>query len=320
MDNKVTGFYQLKNPFPAAQGGGDAGYVSISPGNDVLAEARKLARETATNLSYETKSRYGVGMPLKVFGATTGSTDDYEPEEYDLSDGTGTAPSHMSMMMRNPYMAPGAVAGTVGVAGTKVGLDKLASVQKDVKVMMSKAATADARLDNLERGVEVAHESLKVEVAELHSKNAHLEKKIALLEQLLLNTGGGDSGDQSLVTVTEVRLIEKKKQFGAASGQGSGKPLKTDLARASLLGKVRLLKDATFADCRQSINDDFDESELSGMFKFYTVEEGEAELLMLHQKQEPRVPVEAHVVYVMKDRGGRDNDPRNRPHPFQVGN
>jgi len=298
----VTGFYQLKNPFPKAEAGKDAGYVSIGPGSELLAEARHLARSTASQLSADTRDKFNVGKPMKVFGQQgSSSTDDYEPEEYDLSDGTGTAPIHMSMMTTNPYMAP------AGMLGTKGGVEKLALLQKKVREMQIDRKTSDGRVQTLEDALQVNNARLTTEVAELKTTTDMLMKKISLLEQLLISKGTNpEDGSEPLIHVTDIRLVatgSKKaaKQYGAATPVSSGKPTKADLAKTSLLGKIRLLKDANYADVRRMMIEEFDDDQMPNAYKFYTIEDGEPELLMIHEKQESRIPVETEVVYIVEN-------------------
>lgn len=310
-DNKVTGFYQLKNPFPKAEAT-DTGYISVGPGSELLAEARHLARSTASQLSSDTRDKFNVGKPMKVFGLPgASSTDDYEPEEYDLSDGTGTAPTHMSMMTTNPYMAP------AGMLGTKGGVEKLAVLQKKVREMQIDRKTSDGRVQTLEDTLQVHNARLTTEVGEGKNRIDMLEKKIALLEQLLISKPTAD-GEESLIHVTDIRLVNMgakptAKQYGAQAAAPSGKPSKGDLARTSLIGKIRLLKDANYADVRRLMSEEFDETEMPSSYKFYTIEDGEADLLMIHQKQESRIPVETSVVYVVANYAAAAAAPKATP-------
>jgi hypothetical protein len=300
-DNKVTGFYQLKNPFPKAEGG----YTPSGPGADLLAEARHLARATASSLSSDVRSKFGVGQPLKLFGmnAGTSSTDDWEPEVEDTSDGTGTAPLHMNMMA-NPYMAP------VGMLGTSGGMEKLAVVQRKVRDIQMTTKQLDDRSTTLEAQMAAANERLTGEVTNLRTKTEYLERKIALLENLLITKSDTEDGD-SIVTLTDIRMLTMKKGMGGIAP----KPTKADLTRTSLLGKIRLMKDATFADVRRLIVEEFDGEETPDDFKFYTIDDQESQLLPIHQKQEGRVPVDASVVYMVPTTGNR-NDPRSNPNPY----
>jgi hypothetical protein len=205
-------------------------------------------------------------------------------------------------MMSNPYMAP------VGLLGTGGGMEKLAVVQRKVRDIQMTTQQLDERSTTMEAQMAAANERLSGEVQNLRSKTEYLERKIALLENLLITKSDTEGGD-SIVTQTDIRMLTMKKGVGGMAP----KPTKADLTRTTMLGKIRLMKDATFADVRRLIIEEFDSEETPDEFKFYTIDDQEPQLLPIHQKQEGRVPVDASVVYMVPQ---YRNDPRGNPNPY----
>lgn len=172
----------------------------------------------------------------------------------------------MSVMMgrQNPYMAP------IGLVGTRAGLDKYTVVQKAVTQL-------DGKVSKLQASMQNAQTTLEKEVSELRTQNDLLQRKLNSIESLLSNRSNNDN-DDNIINVTEVRLIVKNT-VNAPKGlpgtqnvtMNSNKPTVSDLTSTSLLGKIRLLQNATFGDARRTIMDDFDDDMLPKKFKFYTV-------------------------------------------------
>jgi len=304
-DNKVTGFHQLKNPFPAAKKE-ESEYITIGPGSDILAEAKHLARQTQGLLSSETKAKHHIGAPFTQYktiqnsSVGASSTDDYTPEVYDASDGTGTYPTHMGIMasgsnvgMTNPYGG--------GVLGTKNGLDQLNETKKALNMMRTNVGTYDARMINVEKIVGSTKAQMDEEVAGLKEQVEFLQRKLGMMEQLF-TSGGANPLKNNMISVVEVRLLTKAANTKTAGGAAAGivRPTKADLQRTTLLGKLRLLSNATFSDARKSILDEFDREGLPASFKFFSLEDGENELLHIHERQEARMPIDAVVVYMMQ--------------------
>lgn len=304
-DNKVTGFHQLKNPFPAAKKE-ESEYITIGPGSDILAEAKHLARQTQGLLSSETKAKHHIGAPFAQYktiqnsSVGASSTDDYMPEVYDASDGTGTYPTHMGVMasgsnvgMTNPYGG--------GVLGTKSGLDQLNETKKALNIMRTSVGTYDARMINVEKEVLSSKSQMETEIAGMKEQIDSLQHKLGMIMDSL-TSGAANPSENNMISVIEVRLLTKATNTKTAGGAASGivRPTKADLQRTTLLGKLRLMSNATFSDARKSILDEFDKEGLPAAFKFFTLEDGENELLQIHERQEARTPIDAVVVYMMQ--------------------
>jgi hypothetical protein len=314
-DKKAEGFKSLPNPYPEgpkedAGAENESGYMTVGPtANDLLSQARMIAIAASSGLDPEMKAKYGVGKILnqQLMGAS--STDDWQPgAEYDLSGGGGRD--------GNPYM------GNAGIAGTSAGVQKMASLEAAVLEVDHRVNANRARLNGIEELMDALAEglTLKQEVTELRAKNVTLEKKLLMLEQFLMKGAADDSEGDGAMTMTEVRLVHvgggaASAAIGKVSARGRGGasdkklPVKADLATTTLVGKIAVMKGTSYGEMRDMISDQFDDSTLPAAYKFFSVESQSDELLMIHEKQEFKVTLDAYVVYVAVHgataRGGR---------------
>lgn len=298
-DNKVTGFHQLPNPFPDGPADAKGEYLQVGPSaTDLLAQARQLAIETASGLSDSVKAKYNVGRLLGLSSLGDSSTDDYTPQMYDYDDGAQGSGG-------NPY------AGRPGLTASAAGATKIAALERDIQILFDKGDARDGQLQVLEEHLAAVAEAtkLKGEVAELRAKQAFMEKKMAMLEGLLLDSPGDNAANEGkLARKTEVRLIARAG-FGGGGGARS-KPSVKDLARTDAVGTITLLKNSMYSDARQLILDDFDEDICPSNFKFYELTASGDDLLMVHEKQEGKVPVVPSVLYLWRTGASRPSDGR----------
>jgi len=312
-DKKAEGFKSLPNPFPEgpkedAGAENESGYMTVGPtANELLSQARMIAIAASSGLDPEMKAKYGVGKILnqQLMGAS--STDDWQAGgEYDLGGGGGG----------NPYM------GNPGIAGTSAGVQKMASLESAVLEVDHRVNANRARIEGIEELMDALAEglTLKQEVTELRAKNVTLEKKLLMLEQFLMKGAADDSEGDGAMTMTEVRLVHigggaAAAAIGKVSARGRGGasdkklPVKADLANTTLVGKIGVMKGTSYGEMRDMISDQFDDSTLPTSYKFFSVESDSDELLMIHEKQEFKVTLDAYVVYVAVHgataRGGR---------------
>jgi len=95
-------------------------------------------------------------------------------------------------------------------------------------------------------------------------QNTELEKKLALLENILLASTDSTGLDAHLSV--EVRLI-KREGFGTRESV----PMATEVGRSQLIGRTRVLKNSTYADVRATIQEEFDSGGVPNNFRFYFV-------------------------------------------------
>lgn len=104
-----------------------------------------------------------------------------------------------------------------GYAGTAAGAQKMNELEQRLAVADARDAANDTRLEKLEEMVQKLIELSTVpeELKSLRSKNTQLEKKMALIEHLLLQTSATQNGgDNDTFTTVEVRLITKPAGHG----------------------------------------------------------------------------------------------------------
>lgn len=299
-DKKAEGFKSLPNPYPEGPevdgGENENGYMAVGPtANELLSQARMIAIAASSGLDPELKEKYGVGKLLNSNLMGASSTDD----DYAAA-GIGG----------NPYL------GTPGISGTNAGVQKMASLESAVLEVDHRVNANRARIEGIEELMDTLAEglTLKQEVTELRAKNVTLEKKLLMLEQFLLKGAAGDPDNEGAMTLIEVRLIHRsgaaggvtmgRASGGAATG-GKSLPSKSDLLNTSIVGKIAAMKGSTYGEMREMIHDQFDDSEVPRGYKFFSVDADEDDLLMIHEKQEFKVPVDAYVVYMCVTGGAK---------------
>jgi hypothetical protein len=207
----------------------------------------------------------------------------WEPQMEDLDDGTGTEPLHMTMMLKTLARQNG------NQAEIELVSHKVRSCQMATKQLKECSS-------NLASKMFAANAQITGDLYDLRNSTESLERKLALLEMQLLDKSDM-AGGEPIASLAEIRVLARKAA-GMGSQQGGGKPMKKDLARTTMLGKIRLLRGSTFADVRRLIAEEFDDEGMPDKYKFYTIGD-EPELVGIHVKQEERIPIDSAVVYMV---------------------